>query len=57
MSGSRIATVLGKDLRLGPRSPVFLWVLVLPLLITLVLQVVFGRRRYAPGVVWRRLAS
>ena len=42
MSGSRIATVLGKDLRLGPRSPVFLWVLVLPLLITLVLQVVFG---------------
>jgi ABC-2 type transport system permease protein len=34
--------VLGKDLRLGPRSPIFLWVLILPLLITLVLQVAFG---------------
>jgi ABC-2 type transport system permease protein len=38
----RILTVLAKDVRLGPRSPVFLWVLVLPLLITLVLQVAFG---------------
>lgn len=42
MSASRILEILRKDLRLGPRSPVFLWVLVLPLLITLVLQVVFG---------------
>lgn len=42
MSASRVFEVLRKDLRLGPRSPVFLWVLVLPLLITLVLQVVFG---------------
>jgi len=42
VSARRILLVLGKDLRLGPRSPVFLWVLVLPLLITLVLQVAFG---------------
>jgi len=42
MSPRRILLVLRKDLRLGPRSPVFLWVLVLPLLITLVLQVAFG---------------
>jgi ABC-2 type transport system permease protein len=42
MSGRRVLEVLRKDLRLGPRSPVFLWVLVLPLMITLVLQVVFG---------------
>jgi ABC-2 type transport system permease protein len=34
--------VLGKDLQLGPRSPVFLWVLVLPFLITFVVQVAFG---------------
>ena len=42
MSLNRVLCVLRKDLRLGPRSPVFLWVLVLPLLITLVLQVAFG---------------
>lgn len=42
MSPGRILVLLGKDLRLGPRSPIFLWVLVLPLLITLVLQVAFG---------------
>ena len=42
MSPNRLLCVLRKDLRLGPRSPVFLWVLVLPLLITLVLQVAFG---------------
>ncbi len=42
MSWPRIFTVLRKDLQLGPRSPIFLWVLVLPLLITLVLQVAFG---------------
>jgi len=39
---TRILTVLRKDLQLGPRSPIFLWVLMLPLLITLVLQVTFG---------------
>jgi ABC-2 type transport system permease protein len=42
VSPRRVFTVLRKDIRLGPRSPVFLWVLVLPLLITLVLQVAFG---------------
>ncbi|MFH1329782.1 MAG: ABC transporter permease [Actinomycetota bacterium] len=42
MSLGRVLLLLRKDLRLGPRSPVFLWVLVLPLLITLVLQVAFG---------------
>jgi ABC-2 type transport system permease protein len=42
MNWARIRTVLLKDLQLGPRSPIFLWVLILPLLITLVLQVTFG---------------
>jgi ABC-2 type transport system permease protein len=42
MSLARALKVLGKDLRLGPRSPIFLWVLALPLLITLVIQVAFG---------------
>lgn len=42
MSFRRVLLLLRKDLRLGPRSPVFLWVLLLPLLITLVLQVAFG---------------
>jgi ABC-2 type transport system permease protein len=34
--------VLGKDLRLGPRSPVFLFALVMPVILTIVLQLVFG---------------
>lgn len=42
MSLTRISRILGKDLRIGPRSPIFLWVLVLPILITLVLQLAFG---------------
>ncbi len=42
MSAGRVLTVLRKDLQLGPRSPIFLWVLLLPVLITLVLQVAFG---------------
>ncbi len=42
MSMSRTLLVLRKDLQLGPRSPIFLWVLILPLMITLVLQVAFG---------------
>lgn len=42
MSAARVLEILKKDLRIGPRSPVFLWVLVLPLLITFVLQVAFG---------------
>lgn len=42
MSLTNTLRILGKDLRLGPRSPVFLWVLVLPFLITFVVQVAFG---------------
>ena len=42
MSLTRTFKVLGKDFRLGPRSPVFLWVIALPLLITFVIQVAFG---------------
>jgi ABC-2 type transport system permease protein len=38
----RALKVLGKDFRLGPRSPVFLWMLLLPVFLTLILQVVFG---------------
>lgn len=34
--------VLLKDLRLGPRSPVFLWAIVFPIVGTLVTQLVFG---------------
>jgi len=39
---SQTYKILRKDLQLGPRSPIFLWVLLLPLLITFVLQVAFG---------------
>jgi ABC-2 type transport system permease protein len=42
VSLARTLEVLKKDLQLGPRSPIFLWVLLLPLLITFVLQVTFG---------------
>ncbi|MDJ0959316.1 MAG: ABC transporter permease [Acidimicrobiia bacterium] len=38
----RILLVVRKDLQLGPRSPIFLWVLILPFLITIMLQVAFG---------------
>ncbi len=42
MSLARTLKVLGKDLRLGPRSPVYLWMLFIPLMLTLILQVTFG---------------
>ncbi|MHB1135269.1 MAG: ABC transporter permease [Coriobacteriia bacterium] len=42
MSLTRIWKVLRKDLALGPRSPIFLWAIVLPVVLTLVLQVAFG---------------
>lgn len=42
MSLANVGRLLRKDLQLGPRSPIFLWVLVLPFLITFVVQVVFG---------------
>jgi ABC-2 type transport system permease protein len=34
--------VLAKDLRLGPRSPIFAWVLALPLVFTFLISAVFG---------------
>jgi ABC-2 type transport system permease protein len=42
MSITRTLKILLKDLRLGPRSPIFLWALIYPAVITLVVQVVFG---------------
>ena len=42
MSLTRTFKVLGKEFRMGPRSPIFLWVLFLPVLFTLILQVTFG---------------
>jgi ABC-2 type transport system permease protein len=34
--------VLGKDLALGPRSPIFMWAILLPVALTFILQVAFG---------------
>ncbi|MDO9556035.1 MAG: ABC transporter permease [Coriobacteriia bacterium] len=34
--------VLRKDMAIGPRSPLFLWMIVLPFAMTLILQVAFG---------------
>lgn len=42
MARSRTWQVLRKDLLLGPRSPLVLWALVLPVLLTLVFRGVFG---------------
>jgi ABC-2 type transport system permease protein len=42
MSLTRTFRVLGKEFRMGPRSPIFAWVLFLPVMFTLVLQVTFG---------------
>ncbi|MBW1818735.1 MAG: ABC transporter permease [Deltaproteobacteria bacterium] len=42
MSIIRALKILRKDLRLGPRSPIFMWALIYPVVITLVLQGVFG---------------
>jgi ABC-2 type transport system permease protein len=38
----RATHVLAKDLRLGPRSPIFLWALALPLVFTFLISAVFG---------------
>jgi ABC-2 type transport system permease protein len=51
---ARVWAVWRKDLALGPRSPLLLYVLALPLLVTLVVQGVFGELGAAPprlGVV------
>lgn len=42
MSWSRVRNVLAKDLKLGPRSPLVLWALVLPVAMTLLVRSVFG---------------
>ena len=42
MSPRLIWRVLRKDLALGPRSPIFLWAILLPFALTLILQVAFG---------------
>lgn len=42
MSFARTGRLLVKDLRLGPRSPLVLWALVVPLLVTLLIRGVFG---------------
>lgn len=42
MSLTRALRVTLKDLRLGPRSPIFLWALILPVLLTFLVSAVFG---------------
>ena len=42
MNLQRVGRILAKDLRLGPRSPLVLWALVLPVALTLLLRGVFG---------------
>jgi ABC-2 type transport system permease protein len=42
MSGARALRVFRKDVALGPRSPIFMYALVLPVAMTLILQLVFG---------------
>ncbi len=41
MSPARVWSIFRKDLRIGPRSPIFLFAIVLPLVMTLVVQVLF----------------
>ena len=42
MNLRRAALITAKDLRLGPRSPLFLWAILLPVLLTFLLTAVFG---------------
>jgi len=42
VSVSNVWQVLRKDLRLGPRSPILLWALVLPIVLTVLIRGVFG---------------
>ena len=42
MNPVRVLNVLRKDLRMGPRSPIFLYALVMPALLTLLIRGVFG---------------
>ena len=43
MSARRLGRILRKDLALGPRSPIFLWMIVLPIALTIILQFAFGQ--------------
>lgn len=42
MSARHVATILRRDIRLGPRSPIVLWALVIPVLLTVLIQGLFG---------------
>jgi len=42
MNLRRVWQILRKDLELGPRSPFFLWAIAIPVVATILLQVVFG---------------
>ncbi len=42
MSFTRMFKVLRKDLALGPRSPIFMWAILLPVALTFILQIAFG---------------
>lgn len=42
MSLKRTWSILRKDVRLGPRSPILLWALVIPILLTVLVRGVFG---------------
>lgn len=42
MNPRRVWLVLRKDLALGPRSPIFLWAIALPVVLTVVFQFAFG---------------
>lgn len=42
MSPARIWGLMRKELRMGPRSPLFLYAIVLPVILTLVVRFVFG---------------
>lgn len=42
MNLTRAFRITLKDLRLGPRSPIFLWALILPVLMTFLISAVFG---------------
>ncbi len=42
MSSKRVLEIFLKDFKLGPRSPLFLFAIAIPLLLTFLIQVVFG---------------
>ncbi|HEB12235.1 MAG TPA: hypothetical protein ENI11_01000, partial [Actinobacteria bacterium] len=42
MSLTRALKVMGKDLKLGPRSPIFFYAILFPVALTFIINVVFG---------------